>query len=68
MRRQLQLDIYHILMSFARRIPDEPSKERVDEAFDALRGFQSFDNCTEQLPLDIRATDFTQIKQYDSTV
>ena len=26
---------YHIIMSIARRIPDEPSKERVDEAFDA---------------------------------
>ena len=52
---------YHIFMSIARRIPDEPSKERVDEAFDALCGLESFDKFKEQLPPDIRATDFTQV-------
>ena len=43
------------------RIPDEPSKQRVDEAFDVLCGFQSSEQFTDQLPPDLRATDFTQV-------
>ena len=52
---------YHIFMSIARRIPDEPSKQRVDEAFDVLCGLQSSEQFTDQLPPDLRATDFTQV-------
>ena len=57
MHQQLQL----VITFSYQRIPDEPSKERVDEAFGDLCGLDSFDMFTEQLPPDIRATDFTQV-------
>ena len=52
---------YHIFMSIARRIPEELSKQRVDEAFDVLCGLQSFEQFADQLLPDLRATDFSQV-------
>ena len=41
---------YHIFMSIAKRIPDEPSPENVQKAFDVLCGAKSFETFSCNLP------------------
>ena len=41
---------YHIFMSIAKRIPDEPSSENVQKAFDVLCGAKSFETFSCNLP------------------
>lgn len=48
-------------MSIARRIPDEPSKQIVDTAFNVLCGLESFETFKDKLPPDLRKFDTTQI-------
>ena len=44
---------YHIFMSIAKRIPDEPSPENVIKAFDVLCGAKSFETFSCNLPLNL---------------
>ena len=51
---------YHIFMTIAKRIPDEPCKQSVDEAFDVLCGLRSVEHFADKLPPDLRAN-YTQV-------
>ena len=48
-------------MNIARKIPDEPSKEIVDQAFDVLCGSKSFTLFSSQLPPDLKSVDVTAV-------
>ena len=52
---------YHIFMSIAKRIPDEPSMQRVDTAFKVLCGLESFEIFKDQLPPNLRKYNATEI-------
>ena len=51
---------YHIFMTIAKRIPDEPCKQSVDEAFDVLYGLRSVEHIAGELLPDLRAN-YTQV-------
>ena len=44
---------YRLFMSIAKRIPDEPSRDIVIEAFDVLSGQKSFASFSKYLPPDL---------------
>ena len=46
---------YHIFMSIAKTIPDEPSPDTVMKAFDVLCGLKSFEIFSSKLPLDLKS-------------
>ena len=46
---------YHIFMSIAKKIPDEPSPNTVMKAFDVLCGLKSFEIFPSQLPPDLKS-------------
>ena len=48
-------------MSIVKRIPDEPSKQIVDTAFNVLCCLESFEIFRDQLSPDLRKFDTTQI-------
>jgi len=48
-------------MSIAKRIPDEPSMQRVDIAFTVLCGLESFEIFKDQLPPNLRKYNATDI-------
>ena len=52
---------YHIFMSIAKRVLDEPCKQRVDEAFDVLCGLKTIEQFSDKLSPDLRVTDYTQV-------
>ena len=47
-------------MTITKRIPDEPYKQSVDEAFDVLCGLRSIKQFVDKLPPDLRAN-YTQV-------
>ena len=52
---------YHLFMTIAKQIPDEPSKDIVQEAFDVLSGVKSFETFSENLPPDISSLNSSQV-------
>jgi len=52
---------YNIFMSIVKRIPDEPTQQIFDTAFNVLCGLESFQIFRDKLPPDLRKYDDTQV-------
>ena len=55
-------------MNMARKIPNEASKEIVDQAFDVLCGSKSFTLFSSQLPPDLKSVDVTAVNTRDGMI
>ena len=56
---------YHIFMSVVKRIPDEPSKDVVQDAFEVLCGAKSFEILSRYLPPNLSSMSADQVDTHN---